>query len=252
MTPAPTLEELIALARDEAPEGTPLGRLGHAARMSGDITQTADDLVGHYVDECRQAGHTWAEISEALGVTRQAVHKRFAAGPPDLSRFTERARLVMAAATNEALARERSFVGTEHLLLALFGPPEAIAAKALAAAGLTKEQCSATLDALEPSDPGPAGGGLRPDGRLPWSPKAALAVRRALDEALSLGHNYIGTEHLLLGLFKVPDTVATRLLADMGASEADLRQRMLELLAAHTESLDQLSLPPTDEKSTGS
>lgn len=90
MTPAPSLAELIATVEADAPSPDPLARLATASGTSAELTQTGDSLVGHFVDKCRSAGHSWAEISDALGVSKQAAHKRYSAVPRELSRFTER------------------------------------------------------------------------------------------------------------------------------------------------------------------
>ena len=102
MAPAPALTELIATVEADAAAAEPLSHLATASAIAAELTETADALVGHFVDRCRAAGRTWSEISEALGVTKQAAHKRYSAGPPtDLmrTRFTDRARQTIAEAS---------------------------------------------------------------------------------------------------------------------------------------------------------
>src|SRR6187397_303109 len=130
MAPAPPLTDLIAGVADDAPSTDPLARLATASATAAELTDASDALVGHFVDECRAAGHTWAEISESLGVTRQAAHKRYSAIPRDLERWTVRARQVLEHAVSTAVAFGRAYVGSEHLLLGLF-PPGGIRAQIL-------------------------------------------------------------------------------------------------------------------------
>src|SRR3984885_5528415 len=120
MPPGPTLQELIDGVRADAPAGDPLLQLAQASRTATDLEQTSDALLGHFVDQCRRSGPSWSDISGALGVSKQAAHKRFSFDVPDVERFTERARTVLARSEEEAHSLGHGFVGTEHLLLALF------------------------------------------------------------------------------------------------------------------------------------
>jgi hypothetical protein len=221
MAPGPTLEQLIAATESDVKGDNPLELLAEASRTSGEMEQLGDALVGHFVDQCRRAGHTWSEISGALGVSKQAVHKRFSLGEPNFERFTDRARTVLKRAQAEARDRQEAFVGTEHLLLALFTDPESLAAKVLAAAGCTRDQCEAELNAARAiGDP------QGEQERIPFTPLASEVLRSAVGQALSMYHNYIGTEHLLLGLFQVTDGLACSILTTVGVSEPDIRQRI--------------------------
>src|SRR5580704_12040280 len=123
MTPAPSLQALIETVRADAGDGDALAQLAQASRTVGDLEELSDALLGHFVDRCRHAGHSWSEISSALGVSKQAAHKRFSPGAPTFERFTQRARSVLLGAAGEAHAGGAPSVGTEHLLLALFRPP---------------------------------------------------------------------------------------------------------------------------------
>ncbi len=117
MTPTPTLRELIDSVRADAPGDDALVQLSQASRAVADLEQTADSLLGHFVDQCRRSGRSWSEISGALGVSKQAAHKRFSFDVPRFERFTARARSVLAHAEEEAQGLGHGFVGTEHLLL---------------------------------------------------------------------------------------------------------------------------------------
>jgi ATP-dependent Clp protease ATP-binding subunit ClpA len=226
MAPAPPLTDLIAAVDAETERGDPLAHLAAATVMAGELAETSDALVGHFVDRCRAAGHTWAEISVALGVSRQAAHKRYSTIPRDLGRWTERAKRVLTASIDAARGLGHGFVGTEHLLLGLF-PPGGIGATLLAESGLTEEAVARAVVARTPAnDVGPA--------EPPFTPLAAQVFGGALSEAVSMGHNYIGTEHLLLALSGQPEGLAAEILAEAGIPHAALRGRVIEILAGFT------------------
>jgi ClpA/ClpB-like protein len=223
MTPGPTLQELIDGVRADSPGEDPLVQLSQASETVADLEQTSDALLGHFVDQCRRSGRSWSEISGALGVSKQAAHKRFSLDVPNFERFTDRAQHVLAQSEEEARRLGHVFVGTEHLLLALFDSPDGLAARLLAEIGITRSVVESHIVAL--ITPGTDSD----TGRLPYTPRAKAAVRRAVDEALQLGHNYIGTEHLLLGLLTDADAVAAKVLLELGASPDRTRARILRV-----------------------
>ncbi len=280
MTPPPSLQELIDTVRHDAATEDPIGQLAAAAAAAADLEQTTDALLGHFVDRCRRAGRSWSEISTALGVTRQAVHKRFAvplaerlvaerlaavSGQPTFERFTPRARSVLVAAGAAARASAHHEIAAGHLLLGLYAEPDGIAARVLLGMQVSREQVEGALRAAwahaasatdEPVRPpggsggsGGAGGAERaadrprrgpgtsdaPAGdpataRLPMSPGARTTLVNAVTIALEFGHNYIGTEHILLALYRDPDGLAARVLAEVGAEPAETQARVAELL----------------------
>ncbi len=232
MTPSPTLQELIDSVRADAPGGEALDQLSQASRTVSDLEQVSDALLGHFVDQCRRSGHSWSEISGALGVSKQAAHKRFTFDVPTLQRFTERARTVLAGAEDEAHRLSHGFVGTEHILLALFDVAESLAAQVLDAAGLTKEMADTQIQAIIKPGTGTAGGTGSDEEKLPFTPRAKAVLRGAVDEAVRLGHNYVGTEHLLLGLFNDEDSIAAIVLTELGADYTSIADRTTEMLAA--------------------
>ena len=225
MAPAPPLTELIASVDADAASTDPLVRLATASAMAADLTETSDSLVGHFVDQCRAAGHTWAEISDALGVTKQAAHKRYSMVPRDLTRFTTRARAVITHGVDAARGLGHGYVGTEHLLLGMF-PPGGLAAELLAESGITQSNVATAVLASAPS--GTAELAEPP----PFTPRAARVFSGALEEALTMGHNYIGTEHLVLALFRDPEGLAAKILAESGATHADFKERIAKKLVA--------------------
>ncbi|HEY1644150.1 MAG TPA: Clp protease N-terminal domain-containing protein [Streptosporangiaceae bacterium] len=246
MTPPPSLQELIDTVQQDSPSNDLLDLLVTASTTVGQLEDTGDALLGHFVDRCRRSGRSWSEISTALGVSKQAVHKRFA-GPiadrlisatsvPTFERFTDRARAVLAAAEVTARDRHRDRVGSEDLLLGLFAATQGLAARALGAMHIGRDEVLAAL-AAQPDAPaagqpdaGPPAGDPAPSGRLPFAPDAAEALRDTLAVALELGHNYIGTEHILLGLLRNPDQPAARILAGLGATPEETRVRLTEML----------------------
>jgi|SRR5690606_804294 len=127
MAPTPTLQELIEIVRQDSPSDDPLDQLATAAATVADLSEVGDAVLGYHVDRARHAGASWTAISAALGVSKQAAHKRFAAAtrPPGLDRFTDRARRVLSSATEVARGLGHAYVGTEHLLLALYTDPVA-------------------------------------------------------------------------------------------------------------------------------
>jgi Clp amino terminal domain, pathogenicity island component len=223
MTPGPPLQELIDGVRADVPAGDPLGLLAQASQTAGDLEQTADALLGHFVDQCRRSGHSWSEISGALGVSKQAAHKRFSFDVPDSAGFTNRARVALALAEGEARGLGHGFVGTEHLLLALFASPDGLAARVLDGAGITRAAVERDVLAQIKRGSGSA------DGALPFTPRAKAAVQNAVGEALQRGHAYVGTEHLLLGLCVDPDSVAAKVLAALGADHDEMARRVTEI-----------------------
>ena len=139
-------------------------------------------------------------------------------------RFTDRSRRAIVLAQEESRRCGHNYIGTEHLLLGLLAEGEGVAAAALRSSGVTLDQLRSAVD--EVTEPG--GGGVV--GHVPFTPRARRVLELALREALQLSHNYIGTEHLLLGLLRDADCTAVRVLALIGVSVEALRGELLELL----------------------
>ena len=229
MTPAPTLQQLIETVERDAPSADLLDLLATASSTVAQLEEVGDSVLGHFVDRCRRHGHSWTEISTALGVSKQAAHKRFSFPVPTLERFTPRARTAVDAATTAARSLGHNFVGTEHLLLGLFAEPEGLAGQALAEAGLERATVEAkVLDAV------PRGNEPLLDNPL-YVPQASLALQGALGEALRLGHNYIGTEHILLGLVRDRDTRAASILSELAVSSEWIRTRLVDMVKVAAE-----------------
>ncbi len=142
-------------------------------------------------------------------------------------RFTDRARRVLVLAQEEARLLNHSFIGTEHILLGLIHEGEGVAAKALESLGISLE---AVREKVEETI-GPAGSA--PTGSPPFTPRAKKVLELSLREALQLGHNYIGTEHMLLGLVREGEGVAAQVLVSLGADLTRVRQQVIQLLSGY-------------------
>jgi hypothetical protein len=213
MATTPTLQELIDTIRRDAPTDDALDQLSTASAAVADLSEVSDAVLGYYVDRARHSGYSWTDISAALGVSKQAAHKRFANAtrPLGLDRFTNRALRVLEAATSEARGLGHPYIGTEHLLLALYAEPDGVAAKVLTGAGIDRDAVEeAVLRRLPRRDE-------TPEPPLPHTPRAVAVIEGTVREALLLGHNYVGTEHLLLALYADP-------LAPVGAGGVPYRQ----------------------------
>jgi ATP-dependent Clp protease ATP-binding subunit ClpA len=199
-----------------------LEQLSDAVIAADSLGEVADHLVGHFVDQARRSGASWKEIGESMGVTKQAAQKRFVPKSPgeasDLdpnqgfSRFTLRARNVVIAATNEAHEAGNDEILTGHLVLGLLSEPDGIGAKALIAQAGSPDVIRAAVTATLPA----------PAATLPSLTPYAADAKKALEltyrEALRMGHNYIGTEHILLALLELE--AGAGLLAGLGVDKA--------------------------------
>ncbi len=142
-------------------------------------------------------------------------------------RFTDRGRRVLVLAQEEARLLNHNFIGTEHILLGLIGEGEGVAAKALAALGIHLEAVrDKVAETIQPANSSTTGS-------PPFTPRAKKVLELSLREALQLGHNYIGTEHLLLGLVREGEGVAVQVLIGLGADLARVRQQVILLLTGH-------------------
>jgi prophage maintenance system killer protein len=162
---------------------------------------------------------------------------------PLFQRFTERARRAVTLAQEEARERGHDHIGTEHILLGLLRVPEGVAARALESFGISPEAVVAKVEEIVGRGQG------SPGGHIPFTPRSKKVLELALREALQLGHNYIGTEHVLLGLVREGEGVAAKVMVELGADLPRVRAQVTELLddgprrtAAHKELvLDELA-----------
>jgi len=230
LTRAVRLDELIDVIRQVHTD--PLDQLSDAVLTSEHLGEVADHLVGHFVDQARRSGASWAEIGRSMGVTKQAAQQRFVAKEPDLdpnqgfSRFTARARNVVAASQHEAQHAGNDRIGLPHMVLGLLSEPEAIAARALVAQGVEPAELRAAVEATLPESMGTS-----PD-LVPYDAAAKKALELTFREALRLGHNYVGTEHILLALLELESGAGGGVLSDAGVDATAAEEFVLEAVAA--------------------
>ena len=142
-------------------------------------------------------------------------------------RFTDRARRVVVLAQEEAKLLKHNYIGTEHILLGLIHEGEGVAAKALEGMGISLEQVREQVTEIIGE------GQQAPSGHIPFTPRAKKVLELSLREALQLGHSYIGTEHILLGLIREGEGVAAQVLVKLGADLARVRQEVIKLLSGY-------------------
>lgn len=214
------LDDLIAAIKKVHSDA--LDQLSDAVLAADRLGDVADHLVGHFVDQARRSGASWTDIGRSMGVTKQAAQQRFVPkGPSELSaldpsdgfaRFTERARNVVVAAQNEARAAGNAEIGPAHLVLGLLSEPDAVAARAMLTRGLALEAVrQAVTTTLPPASE-------RVPELIPFDPAARKALGLTFREALRMGHDYVGTEHILLALLELE--AGTGVLAGVGLDKA--------------------------------
>jgi hypothetical protein len=226
------LDHLIAYVKSLHPDGGPLESVSDAMVVAAQLEEQSDALIGYFVDQARRAGASWSQIGASMGVSKQAAQKRFVprggAGEGEqqlFSRFTPRARNVLAAAGRLAGGQR---VDAEQLAAGLLAEPEGLAARIMQRAGLTAEQVYAAVG----TGPAQPGGDADPAAlrELGFTSEGGSALKTALKSALRLGHNYIGTEHLLLGILYA-DGHAGQALVSAGLSAQTAEQLLAEEFA---------------------
>ena len=224
------LDDLIEAITTVHPE--PLDQLTDAMLAAEHLGDVADHLIGHFVDQARRSGASWTDIGRSMGVTKQAARKRFVPkdpGTPDLdpndgfSRYTPRARRAVMASHEAAQTAGNDEVVPAHLVLGLLSEPHALAFGALTSAGATADAVRDAAVAVLPArvDDPPA--------LVPYSDQGKKALELTFREALRLGHNYIGTEHLLLALLELEDGAGP--LHDVGVDKAAVEAYVTDALA---------------------
>ena len=234
------LDDLIGYVKSR--DGTALDHVSAAMRISEHLDELADHLIGHFVDQARKAGASWTEIGQSMGVTKQAAQKRFVPKAAELpmpgdeaswraalteafhahpfSRFTPRAKHSISAAAEEARERRHDRVIPEHIALGLLHEPEGLAAKAIEALGVPLDSARDALVAALPS----ANVDEPVSGSIPFTPGAKKTMELAVRAALKLGHNYIGTEHLLIGVLEDEVAAGSGTLTGLGVTRAQVEQ----------------------------
>ncbi len=226
MTGTPRLDDLITGV--ENAHDDPLDRVRGAVLVGEALGETADHLIGHFVDRARRAGASWTDIGHSMGVSKQAVQKRFvpkgSEAPQDFTRFTPRARNVVVAAQNEARAAGNAEIRPAHLVLGLLSEPEGLAMRVLADHGVPgdalRQAAAATLPPTVPDVPA----------LIPFDGGSKKALELTFREALRLGHDHVGTEHVLLALLE--QEAGTGVLSGLGVEKAAVEAAVAAHLSA--------------------
>lgn len=213
-----------------------LAQLADAVLTAEALGELADHLIGHFVDQARRSGASWTDIGKSMGVTKQAAQKRFVPKLTNLdandldpaqgfARFTPRARGAVVAAQNAAHAAGNAEITADHLLLGLLTDPAALATPLLRAQQITQDAVRAAITLPPRAADMPA--------LIPFDAQARKVLELTFREALRLGHNYIGTEHILLALMEAEDDDGTlhRLGFDKARAEADIAETLAAITA---------------------
>src|SRR5438874_3826204 len=220
------LQELIDQIEADLPDAHPVAKIGEARLRSRTLVDLGDQLVDHYVHAARAEGASWSQIGDVLGVTKQAAQQRRSDG--QFERYTPRARHVVILAQDRARTLKHTDINGGHLLLGLLGEPDGIAAKALVMlAGSLDAVSEAAHARLTPGD------SKGQSGHLPLALDAKHALGEAISVAMELGHNYIGTEHILLGLVRVPEGTGAEVLTGLGVTYDRVRDTVVAMLAGY-------------------
>lgn len=229
------LDDLIAAIRKVHDD--PLDQLSDAVLAAAHLDEVADSLIGHFVDQARRSGASWTAIGTSMGVSKQAAQKRFvdrvsaAGGPADesnpFSRFTPRAANVLMAANAAAAADRAEFVSPGHVAAAMTDDPQALVFVVLREFGVDAEAFAQAVTPLVPASrdiPESEASTV-----VPYDDAAKAVLEATVGAAVDLGHNYVGTEHLLLGLFA--DNSVAEALTGLGLDKTAIRDKIVDTLA---------------------
>jgi hypothetical protein len=230
------LNSLILRVTGERAGADPLDRLELACSTARDLDEVADQLVTYFVNEARDAGLSWTQIGERMGVTKQAARKKFV--PRDIpdepsvlreriyGRYTGPARHVIVLAQAQARDRHYHYIGTEHILLGICHEPAGTGARIIRACGTSLDPLAADLARRLPP----------PSGEVPERPPFTAGTKKVIEltarKARQLGHDHIGTGHLLLGLLIQGSGPAAEVLAEAGITWQRAERELLRLTAA--------------------
>lgn len=234
MTEQFRLDDLIDGIKKARPDNV-LEQLSDAVVVANHLGEVADHLIGHFVDQARRSGASWTDIGASMGVTKQAAQKRFVPKVPDpaaaaamdpnagFARFTQRARAVVMAAQEAARTAGNREISLGHMVLGLLTEPQGLAVHELVHQGVSVDVISAAASASLPQAEGDV------PALIPFGAEAKKVLELTFREALRLGHNYIGTEHMLLALLEQENGAG--LLSDLGVDKASAEAHLGELLA---------------------
>jgi len=197
-----SLDQLIQAVRNA--HSDPLEQLSGAVVVGDYLGEVADHLIGHFVDQARRSGASWTEIGRSMGVSKQAAQKRFvprddtsALDPREgFNRFTPRARTAVARAHEAAKAADNDLITPAHLILGLAQVPDTVALKVLDAQGVGADRLRTAATAVLPTRVAEV------PALIPYDAQAKKVLELTMRTALRLGHNFVGTEHVLLALLE--------------------------------------------------
>jgi hypothetical protein len=212
-----SLSDLIARLDEELPDADDLARISEAHLRAQTLSDLGDQLIGHYVGKAKQAGASWTEIGDAIGVSKQAAQQRHT--PAAFERFTDLNRHSIVLAQEAARAHKHDSIGTEHLLLGLLGESRGLAYQLLIAKTESEQRIR---DAIEEALP-PAGK-KAPRGHIAFRPESKAVIERARRASADLGHDWVGTEHTLLGLIRAEESPAAQILRNLGFTPDELQE----------------------------
>ncbi|MFF8773521.1 Clp protease N-terminal domain-containing protein [Kitasatospora sp. NPDC015120] len=223
------LADLIARLDEDTPGADHLARISEAQLRNRTLTDLGNQLVDHYVSKAKEAGASWSEIGDAIGVTKQAAQQRHTSNP--FERFTERNRHGIVLAQEAARTYKHDSIGTEHLLLGLLGEPQGLAYKVLLAETGSEQTIRDAIEAALP----PAGQKtLR--GHIPFRPESKEAIEQASRASAELGNDWVGTGHALLGLIRTAQSPAAQILRELGFTADGLHAAVKAELAKRSDS----------------
>ncbi|MEU2040112.1 Clp protease N-terminal domain-containing protein [Nocardia niwae] len=237
MTSQFRLDDLIDGIKKARPDNV-LDQLSDAVVVANHLGEVADHLIGHFVDQARRSGASWTDIGASMGVTKQAAQKRFVPKVPEpgaaaamdpnagFARFTTRARAVVMAAQEAARSAGNREIAVGHVVLGLLTEPEGLAVHEIVHHGVAVDVIAAAASASLPPSEGDV------PALVPFGAEAKKVLELTFREALRLGHNYIGTEHILLALLEQENGAG--LLSDLGLDKARVETHLGELLASIT------------------
>ncbi|GAA1637892.1 Clp protease N-terminal domain-containing protein [Nonomuraea maheshkhaliensis] len=234
MPELPDLTALLSIVEERDPDADPLTRLTVAEGVLSDLQGIGDRLLGYLVELARAEGCSWSDIGDHLGISRQAAQQRYGRRWSSLTvadlaqsgafdRYTARAKQTLERAEAHARRLRQSAVGADHLLLAILDDPDTLAVRVIAAQDVDPSAMHADLarslttgsevTATSPAAPGTttaslagrgtsAASSAEPTAALPIGPEARRVLTATLAETAELRHNYVGTEHMLLGLLR--------------------------------------------------
>lgn len=212
-----------------------LEQLSDAVVAADSLGDLADHLIGHFVDQARRSGASWTDIGQSMGVSKQAAQKRFVAKGPGGSdsamdasegfkRFTPRAKNVVVASQNEANAAGNAEIAPAHLVLGLLTEKESIGTRFLLSDGRTEQQVRDAARALLPASEG------RSPALIPYDAGSKKVLELTFREALRLGHDYVGTEHVLLAMLEFENGAG--LLTDIGLEKNAVEEQLVAALGS--------------------